>query len=57
MRGTVKDSFLTPSLQKSSCRSGLLAAIAQEGGAPAGHSQYLTGGEFQNQYTRKHSTL
>jgi hypothetical protein len=44
-------------LHKSYCRSGLLAAIAPEDGAPTRRGQDLTIGEFQNQYTRMHFIL
>jgi len=48
---------LYPAVAKYSCRSGRLAAIAPEDGAPAGWSQNLTISEFQNQDTRIHFIL
>jgi hypothetical protein len=44
-------------LHKSSCRSGLMAAIAPQDGAPTGRGQDLTIGEFQNPYTGMHFIL
>jgi len=49
--------LFTPALYKSACRSGHLAAIAPEDGAPTGWSRELTYGEFLKQCTRIHFIL